>query len=221
MKFRKTLMLTAAVGTLAATACTDINTSTNNPRQRTTEGGGIGAIAGAIIGASRADSKKERRENIVKGAIVGGLVGGLIGNQLDKQASELQSAMGDNRIQIINNGDHLIVRMPQDILFAVDSSAVKPALRADLAALAGNLRRYPGSTVQITGHTDNTGTAAYNQDLSQRRADAVSAQLVNNGVSYGRIKARGAGEHHPIASNLTSEGRARNRRVDILIRPNN
>jgi len=216
----KTLLVLATTSAFALVACADVNTPTTNPNQRTTASAGIGAIAGALLGASRADSKKERSENIIKGAVVGGIAGGLIGSQLDKQAAELQAEISDDRIQIINTGEVLIVRMPQDILFPVDSAALQPTLRSDLGALANNLQRYPGSTVEITGHTDNTGSAAYNQDLSQRRAGAVAGVLINNGVSAGRIRTIGAGEDQPIASNLTAAGRAQNRRVEIIIRPN-
>jgi outer membrane protein OmpA-like peptidoglycan-associated protein len=105
-------------------------------------------------------------------------------------------------------------------LFATDSAAVRPDLRSDLNAVAASLLRYPNSTIQVVGHTDNTGTAAYNQDLSQRRAVSVASILRESGVPGGRIAAVGRGEDQPIASNLTPEGRAQNRRVEIIIRPN-
>lgn len=216
----KLILVGATAGLLALAACTDINTPTTNPNQRTQEGAGVGALTGALVGIISGDTRSERTRGAVVGAIVGGAAGGLIGNQLDKQAAELQSAIGNDRIQIINTGEVLIVRMPQDILFATDSAALRGALRADLGALAANLQRYPGSTVEVTGHTDNTGSAAYNQSLSSQRASAVASVLIANGVSSGRIRTFGAGEDQPIASNLTVDGRAQNRRVEILIRPN-
>ncbi|MEL6753418.1 MAG: OmpA family protein, partial [Pseudomonadota bacterium] len=103
---------------------------------------------------------------------------------------------------------------------AVDSAQLRPDLRADLFTLSESLQRYPDSTVQIVGHTDNTGTASYNQGLSERRAQSVAAVLVNAGVPSFRLRTFGAGENQPIASNLTPEGRQQNRRVDIVIRPN-
>jgi outer membrane protein OmpA-like peptidoglycan-associated protein len=109
--------------------------------------------------------------------------------------------------------------MPQDLLFAVDSAAVRPDLRADLSAVASSLLRYPNSRIEVIGHTDNTGAAAYNQDLSQRRAVSVAGVLREGGVPGARIAAFGRGEDQPIASNLTPEGRAQNRRVEIIIRP--
>ena len=120
----------------------------------------------------------------------------------------------------MNTGDRLIVTMPQDILFDVDSSAVRPGLRTDLATLAASLNQYPNTTVDVIGHTDNTGSAGYNQNLSQRRAQEVTAILQSNGVASNRLRSIGRGEDAPIASNLTAEGRAQNRRVEIIIRPN-
>ena len=213
-------VLVAASALLAITACTDVNSPTNNPRQRTAEGAGIGAVAGAIAGGINADNRKERQRNVLLGAIGGAAIGAAVGNRLDKQAADLQAAIGNDRVSVVNTGNALVVTMPQDILFAVDSASLRPDLRADLGALSRNLQQYPDSTVQVIGHTDNTGTAAYNQNLSARRANSVAAVLINNGVSSGRIVAIGRGEDQPIASNLSPEGRAQNRRVEIIIRPN-
>ncbi|MBV1867254.1 MAG: OmpA family protein [Marinosulfonomonas sp.] len=216
----KSTALAGLAGLFVLTACTDINTATNDPNQRTKEGVAVGAVAGALAGILSGDDSRDRRRGAILGAVIGGGVGAAIGNNLDKQAAELQSAFGDDRIQIINTGDELIVRMPQDILFAVDSSTVGNALRSDLRALADNLQRYPGSTVVVNGHTDSTGSASHNLSLSQGRADAVAAVLISNGVPSGRVRPIGRGEHEPIATNQTSAGRAQNRRVDIVIRPN-
>ena len=109
--------------------------------------------------------------------------------------------------------------MPQDILFATDSASLRPDLTSDLMTVASSLNEYPRTTVQVIGHTDNTGDAAYNQQLSARRASSVANILIQNGVSAGRIQSFGRGEDQPRASNLTPEGRQQNRRVDIVILP--
>ncbi len=199
-------------------ACTDPAYGPGGERQRTAQGAAIGAGVGAAIGGT-IKSGDDRVENALIGAAIGGLVGGAIGNSLDKQAQELNQSLS-NDIGVIRQGDALIVRMPQDILFPVDSAVVNPGLRADLFTLADSLNRYPDTTVTVVGHTDNTGSAAYNQDLSERRASAVRAVLINAGVSPARIRAIGAGENQPIATNQTADGRALNRRVDITIRAN-
>ncbi|MCR8725988.1 OmpA family protein [Frigidibacter sp. ROC022] len=215
----RTPMFAALMGTLALAACTPTDVDTGNPRTRTGEGAAIGAIGGALLGVAMGDDAEARRRGAVIGAAVGAGAGAAIGYNLDQQAAELRSSM-DGRIQIINQGDYLIVRMPEDILFAVDSATVSAGLRSDLGALANSLQRYPNSTVEVIGHTDNTGSASYNLDLSQRRASAVATILIGNGISSNRIRAIGRGEDQPIASNQTVSGRAQNRRVDIYIRPN-
>lgn len=217
--FKLPILSIAAAGLVALSACTDTSTATNDPNQRTKEGALLGGLLGGVAGILAGDDAEERRRGAAIGAVVGAGVGAAIGYNLDQQAAELQASM-DDRVQIINNGDHLVVRMPQEILFDIDSAAVKPGLRSDLQVLAQSLNNYPDSTVQVIGHTDNTGSASYNQDLSERRASSVAAVLIGSGVTAARIATFGMGEDQPIATNLTEEGRALNRRVDITIRPN-
>ena len=107
--------------------------------------------------------------------------------------------MGNDNVLIQNTGDRLIVTLPQDILFAVDSTALRPDLRRHYA-LAANLHSYPNTTVQVIGHIDNTGAANYNQSLSVGRANSVANALVGNGVSRSCIIATGRGEDQPAAS---------------------
>src|SRR5690606_9524131 len=174
-----------------------------------------GALAGVLTGRGG----KDKLDRAVVGAAIGGLAGGVIGNQLDKQAAELQTEISDSRVRIVNTGDRLIVTMPEGILFATDSATVQTSVQNDLYAVADSLNRYPNSRVEIIGHTGNTGSAACNQDLSQRRAQSVAAILRGAGVPGGRLVAYGRGEDQPVASDLTAEGRAQNRRVEIHIIP--
>ncbi len=210
----RTTLLGFTAATLVLASCTDPNTGQRN---NTGTGVAVGAALGGILGLSR-DSDGVGEAAL--GAIIGGAIGGAIGNQLDKQAAELQRDLGGSGATVVNTGDRLIVTMPQDILFAVDSTTVQPGLRSDLATLAGSLNQYPNTTIDVVGHTDNTGAAGYNQNLSQRRAQAVTSILQSNGVSSGRLRSIGRGEDAPVASNLNESGRAQNRRVEIIIRPN-
>ncbi|WP_425091705.1 OmpA family protein [Tropicimonas sp. S265A] len=182
-------------------------------RQRTATGAAAGAAIGGLLGATN------NRETALIGAAVGAGVGAIIGDKLDAQEAALRQSLGNDQVQITNTGSELIVTMPQDILFPVDSAVLQPTLQSDLAALAQNLQAYPDTTVQVIGHTDNTGAASYNLDLSKRRAASVSSVLTQNGVPSGRIVAIGAGEDRPVASNLDEAGRAQNRRVEIVITP--
>jgi len=213
----KTPILLGLCGAFALSACTvDPNAYPDNPNARTQNGAVIGALGGAILGAAVADDNKTRGALI--GAGLGALTGAAIGNELDQQAAELRGSLSAG-VDVTNYGDYLVVNMPQDVLFAVDSETLRPDLTADIRAVATSLIRYPNSRIEVVGHTDNTGSAAYNQDLSQRRAVAVAGVLRSSGVPDARISAFGRGEDAPIATNLTPQGQAQNRRVEIIIRP--
>ncbi|WP_187429354.1 putative lipoprotein YiaD [Roseobacter fucihabitans] len=219
MTFAKPLLVVAVSGTLALTACTNpnqIGANSNNPR--TQQGALIGAGAGALLGAlSKGDGN--RGDGALVGAAIGGALGAGIGYSLDRQEADLRAQLGNDDVTITNTGDRLIVSLPQDILFATNSFTVRPDLETDIRSVAGNLQQYPQSTIQVIGHTDSDGEAGYNQQLSERRASAVGTVLLNAGVSGARIQTFGRGESQPIASNLSAQGKAQNRRVEIVILP--
>ena len=205
---------------LILSGCVTPESAANSkPDDNTTAGTIMGGLIGAIAGMEMS-SKGDRKKGAIVGAIVGAAAGNAIGQSLDEQAADLRRDLNNNQVNVTNTGSELIVTMPQDILFALDSAAVRSDLRRDLGVVAGNLQAYPNSTISIEGHTDNTGTANYNKILSQRRANAVADILVNNGVPPARLYAVGRGEDEPVASNLSATGRAQNRRVEIVIRPN-
>lgn len=218
MTTKLTLMATLAAMT-ALGACTPTSTyDPARPNQNATTGAVAGALIGGVLGATSGGD--ERLTKGVAGAIVGGAIGGAVGSALDRQAAELQRDIGGNGVSVVNTGNQLIVTMPQDILFATDSATLRPDLQQDIYTLAGSLNRYPDTTVQVVGHTDNTGDAGYNLNLSRQRANSVASILIGAGVPSYRIVAVGRGEDQPIASNLTPEGRAQNRRVEFVITPN-
>lgn len=189
-----------------------------DPSQNTTTENAalIGAAVGGVIGATRPNGN--RVVNTVVGAGIGAAAGGVIGQLLEKQHKRLREDLGDD-VRIVNTGSELVVTMPQDILFDSGSAVLRPDLRGNLAKLAANLNEFPDSTIDIIGHTDNTGPASLNQELSAERARAVRDVLADNGVDWDRMRAFGRGEDEPVATNLTEEGKAQNRRVDIIIRP--
>ncbi|MDQ2067440.1 OmpA family protein [Xinfangfangia sp. CPCC 101601] len=217
MFMMKSPLVLAAAGLLTLTACVDPNAYPDDPNARTKNGAIIGGILGAAAGVATSGDGDE-----LKGAIIGGALGAgggaLIGQDLDRQAAELRVSLNSN-ISVTNMGDYLVVNMPQDLLFATDSATLRGDLTRDLNAVASSLLKYPRSRVEVIGHTDNTGAAAYNQDLSVRRASAVASVLRGAGVPAARLAAYGRGEDQPVASNLTADGKARNRRVEIIIRP--
>ena len=216
--FSKPIAL-AMAGILGLSACTDPGQLNQNSNMSNTQQGAlIGAGAGALAGAlSRGDGNRDR--GALVGAVVGGAIGAGIGYNLDQQEAELRRDLGNEDVQITNTGDRLIVSLPQDLLFATDSFSVRPDLQNDLYTVAGSLQNYPASTIQVIGHTDSDGDAAYNQQLSERRAGAVAGILMNAGVTSSRLQTIGRGESQPVASNLNETGKAQNRRVEIVILP--
>ncbi len=222
MSISRLSLLVALAGTVTLGACTDpgrLGVSLDDPNRNTKQGAGIGAAAGALLGVL-VSNDEDRTQGAITGAVVGGAIGAGIGYSLDQQAADLRADLANDDVKIENTGDRLIVTLPQDILFATDSSNVRSDLVRDLQALAGNLQAYPQSAVDIIGHTDWDGDALYNQALSERRANAVADVLLDAGVAFRRINAFGRGESEPVATNQTSEGRAQNRRVEIVIVPN-
>ncbi|RME14162.1 MAG: OmpA family protein [Alphaproteobacteria bacterium] len=205
----KPLLILPLAAALTVAGCTN-----TGPRQNI--GAGTGALAGGLLGGLLGRNAGAA----AVGAGAGAILGGAIGQQLDRQAGDLRSSFGDGRIGVVNTGESLVVTMPDDITFDTDSARLTKAIRKELRALADNLLKYPNSTIKVIGHTDNTGSASHNLELSRQRAAAVTAVLVNNGVPASRIVTIGKGESEPVASNLTPEGRAQNRRVEIVIIPN-
>ena len=219
MILRSTLTALCATGLLSACVNPGYQGAGPGPGEpnRTMNGAVTGALIGGALGIGTKNGDVRRA---AVGAAVGGLIGGAVGASLDAQAAELRQNIGNSNVSVTNTGNSLIVNLPQDILFATDSATLRPDLTQDLRTVAQSLLNYPDTTVQVLGHTDNTGSAAYNQDLSQRRAQSVAGILRQSGVPGGRIVAIGRGEDQPIASNLSAEGRAQNRRVEIVIIPN-
>ena len=221
IRARALSLITVSAVALAGCTTGQFN-NPDDPNRQAKQGALIGAGLGAITGVLASDgNRSDRRRGAVIGAAVGAGAGALIGNQLDKQEADLRAQLG-NDVGIQNTGDRLIVTMPQDILFATDSATLRPDLQRDLGTVAQSLLAYPDTTVQVLGHTDSDGAADYNLALSQRRANAVADVLIGQGVPSFRVQPIGRGEDQPLsgASNLTPEGKARNRRVEIVILPN-
>ncbi len=193
--------------------------ATNYPHQRAAAGATVGAITGAVIG-HQLDHKSGR----FYGAALGALAGGAVGNYMDNQQRDLQQSLADerrrNQIQIQRMDDNsLKLTLDSEVSFAFDSAEIKPSFQPSLDKLAGLLGKYAKTRVRVVGHTDSVGSDQYNQDLSERRAFAVSDYLANRGVDPRRLTAEGRGEREPRASNATDAGRQLNRRVEIFVTP--
>jgi Outer membrane protein and related peptidoglycan-associated (lipo)proteins len=213
LKSRLITSAAAALSLVAVSACvTDPNTGERKV-SRTAIGGvggaGLGYLLGSVIGGKTAR---------IVGAGIGGVAGGVVGYQMDKQIKELKEQTAGSGIDVSQEGDGILVNLP-DVTFAVDSTMISPSFQASLDKVAQSMIQYPNSLVDVYGHTDSTGSASYNLDLSKRRADAVARYLISRGVSSARIQTQGMGKDYPVADNATPEGRALNRRVEIKITP--
>jgi outer membrane protein OmpA-like peptidoglycan-associated protein len=200
----------------ATTSTTDTTASNDDPNRKTKRGAVIGAVAGAVAGAVIGNQSGNNRTGAVIGAATGAAVGGAIGRRMDKQEQELRQIPG---VEVTRPSEgEISVRMTSDILFDVDSSALRSESRTTLRELATNFSQYPDNAITVEGHTDSTGSDQHNQRLSERRASSVADYLIDNGVRAGAITVYGYGEMRPKSTNDTAEGRQLNRRVEINIR---
>ena len=176
-------------------------------------GAGLGYLAGDLIGG-----KGDRTEKIV-GVGVGAVAGAGIGYYMDQQEKKLREQTAGTGVDVIRDGDRLILDMPSSVTFGVDSYAITPTFMSTLDQVAATLNQYESTYIDVYGHTDSTGADAYNQSLSERRAQAVANYLSSRGVKPERMATRGYGESQPKATNTTEAGRSENRRVEILLVP--
>ena len=218
MRINRSIIAAASLSALALTSGCVTNPETGNRTISKAAIGGIGGVVGGYLLGDILGGKNDRTAKIV-GAGLGGLAGAGIGYYMDEQEKKLREQTAGTGIDVTRDGDNLILNMPSSVTFAVDSSAISPAFQTTLSNVADTLSRYEKSYVDVLGHTDSTGSDAYNQSLSERRAESVANFLANSGVQRARLATRGYGESQPIASNSTEEGRAANRRVEIKIVP--
>lgn len=200
---------TAAVLAMAVTlpACASLN--------HTQKGAVIGAAAGGAAGAVIGKQVGSTAKGAIIGAAVGGTAGAIIGARMDRQAKELAMEIPGARVERVGEG--IVVTFDSGLLFAYDSDVIQGSARTNLTNLAQSLDKYPKTDVLIVGHTDATGSNSYNQGLSERRAASAAAYITGQGVERARLRTTGRGELEPIASNDTADGRALNRRVEIVI----
>ncbi|MBL7542490.1 MAG: OmpA family protein [Bdellovibrionaceae bacterium] len=182
----------------------------DNPN--TAKGTGIGAAAGAVLGGVIGHQTGKRNEGALLGAAVGAALGGYAGKRMDKQAKELEKVAETQRTE-----QGLVSKMKSDILFDTGKADLKAEAKKDLAEMAGIMKKYPENILTVKGFTDSTGSQKVNDELSQKRADAVKKQLVSAGISENVISTRGLGPANPIADNGTADGRKQNRRVEIEV----
>lgn len=179
-----------------------------------TQGAIIGGAAGATAGGLL--TKKNRAVGIILGAAIGGIAGGVIGKYMDKAAQDISKDLGTDAT-VVRVGEGIVVSFDSGLLFDFDKDNIKPETKKNLDKLASTLNEYKDTEVKILGHTDNQGTSAYNQALSERRASSVKSFLTSQNVSASRLITFGYGEADPVSTNKSEEGRSFNRRVEIVL----
>ncbi len=211
-KLLSVLLAAALMGSVFS--CSSIDT-------RTEKGTATGSVVGAVAGAALGQAIGRDTESTLWGAAIGGVVGGIAGNRIgyymDRQEARLQEIAAESRSQAMStsrNRDVLTATFKSDVLFAHDSSAMKPGAFVEISRVANMLNDFPETVIRVDGHTDSTGSEEYNQRLSERRAEAVKRALIQRNVHSERIEAIGYGETMPVSS-----VNALNRRVEIQIVP--
>lgn len=180
-------------------------------------GAGLAAIGAAID--NKGKDSRTRNQRVLAAAAAGGAIGGGVGYYMDRQAAKLRMELERTGVRVVRDGDNVILVMPGNITFATNSYEVVPNFREVLQSVSVVVNEFDKTLIEITGHTDSTGSDSYNMMLSERRADAVSDILVANKVKPARILAAGYGEDRPIADNSSEAGRQENRRVEIVLVP--
>jgi len=202
-------LLLAAAGTLIVAGCQNVS-------NRQLQGAGAGAVIGAGVGVLAGG---DDTRNAAIGAVVGAIAGAAVGTYMDRQEEELRRQTAGTGIEVERQGDQIALTMPSDVTFPVNSASIQPSFYAPLNEVASTLVNYPSTAVDIVGHASSDGPADYNQDLSERRADAVEGYLLTRGMQDVRVLSYGRGEDNPVADNATEAGRAANRRVEIILTP--
>lgn len=206
-------------------------TSPDDPNRNAKEKAAMGAAAGAVLGAVVGySSDKNRGRGAARGALIGaaagGAVGAGVGAYMDKQQAEFERQLAAERnahqieVERLKN-ENLKITMNSEVSFDYDSAAIKPAFTHTLDKVNDIVAKYSRTNVVVVGHTDDRGSDRYNQILSEDRAKSVAIYMEDGGVSPRRISTEGRGEREPRATNATEAGRQLNRRVELLIIPDN
>jgi len=222
IKALKVIFVTAGLS-VALGGCetfTTLNPFTQEPEtSNAAKGAMIGAAAGAVAGLASGDDAVERRQRALIGAGVGALAGGAIGYYMDQQEAKLRAELQGTGVSVTRIGDNITLNMAGNVTFATNSSDLSPAFFDVLTSVSKVLSEYDKTVVEVAGHTDSSGSDAYNQSLSEKRASSVAQYLQSQGIIDERLITVGLGESMPVADNSLSTGKQLNRRVEITMVP--
>ena len=196
------------------TSCEAVKNTNNTQR-----GAAIGAVGGAVLGGILGNNLGKGGNGAmgaVLGGVIGGVAGGVIGNKMDKQAREIETALPGAQVERVGEGIKLVLG-ENSVRFDTNKSTLTTTAKANLDKLVPVFKSYADTDIVIYGYTDSTGSAEYNLNLSQQRANSVEKYLESKGLNMSRFKMVGMGIADPIATNDTPEGRSQNRRVEFAI----
>lgn len=205
------------IAALPLTACTT-NPETGKKQISKAAIGGIGGALGGYLLGDLIGGRRDRTEKIV-GAGIGAVAGAGVGYYMDQQEKKLREQTAGTGVEVVRDGDQLVLDMPSEITFAFGSANLSPEFRTTLDKVGSTLTQYEKTYVDVLGHTDSVGSDAFNQTLSEQRASSVADYLAGRGVQRARLATKGYGESQPKASNTSEEGRTQNRRVEIRLVP--
>ncbi len=207
---------------MTISGCTTFDPYTGEEKTtNTAKGAGIGAGAALIVSylANKDESSRERNQRMLRDAGIGAVVGGGVGYYMDTQEAKLRKQLRSTGVSVIRDGDNITLVMPGNIIFPTAGSDLKADFYDVLNSVAIVLEEFDKTVIVVAGHTDSVGSDSYNQQLSERRAESVTAFLVNKKITPARFDTVGFGERNPLTTNNTAEGRSLNRRVEITLLP--
>lgn len=211
--------ISTAILVCSLSACTTNPYTGEREATNKAKAAGIGAAIGAVAGVLIGDDADDRREKALIGAGVGALAGTAVGAYMDAQENKLRQQLQGTGVSVTRLGDDLVLNMPGNVTFDTSQSSLKSDFTDVLNSVALVLQEYDKTLIDITGHTDSTGSVSFNQQLSERRADSVAQYLRSQGVVSERVMTQGYGPHYPVASNDDANGRQMNRRVELALKP--
>jgi outer membrane protein OmpA-like peptidoglycan-associated protein len=203
-------------------ACTTFDPYTGEQKTtKTAIGASIGAGVGAVVAYldNKDEDSRKRNKRILAAAGGGAAIGGGIGYYMDAQEAKLRQQLRGSGVSVERVGDNINLIMPGNITFATNSADINASFYSVLDSVALVLEEYDKTLVVVAGHTDSDGASAFNENLSQRRAQSVSGYLVSQSILPVRLETIGFGERQPIADNDSAAGKQLNRRVEITLLP--
>jgi len=219
---KEMLVITCVLGIAMLAGCQTYDPYTGEEKvSNTAKGAGIGAGIGAVLAyvANQDESSKTRKRRVLQAAGIGAIAGGGVGYYMDRQEAELRKQLRDTGVSVERVGDNINLIMPGNITFVTNGHDLNSGFYEVLNSVVLVLQEYDKTVIVVAGHTDSVGTEAYNQALSERRANSVAQYLLSREVVEARIETVGFGERAPIADNATAEGRSLNRRVELSLLP--